>query len=359
MQTVHWFLQRSLAYFAPPFSSWRAFGRALASQLIAFNDLNAPQAWPYLLAGLLLGWLVYRRYEAQDHRDGFWRFMFPGELYRHRSAVADYKFVALDMATRAFVVAPLVSGIGWGLYKALQSLLPSVQPHSIANPIARGVLASIIALLIVDFVYYLAHYLMHHIPLLWHFHEVHHSAEVLTLVTAYRVHPLERLLNGIIVSLFTALAAIFYSVAFDREAHFLDLYGANVIFVFVSMLGIPLRHSHVWLSYGPIGNQILISPAQHQIHHSKDPKHWDKNYGLNFAFWDRMFGTLYVPRQRETIEFGVPDSDPADFSTVARLYLLPFAKAGRSAWRWTTRLPPLRTTILLGGNEDKPKGSVS
>src|SRR4030095_15072578 len=48
-----------------------------------------------------------------------------------------------------------------------------------------------------------------------------------------------------------------------------------------------------------------------------------------FAFWDGLAGSLYVPKGRENLTFGLPDADPADFSTVRNLYRLPFVKARR------------------------------
>jgi hypothetical protein len=52
---------------------------------------------------------------------------------------------------------------------------------------------------------------------------------------------------------------------------------------------------------------ILISPAQHQIHHSAAKKHFNKNYGSIFALWDWMFGTLYIPESYEDLTYGVAD----------------------------------------------------
>jgi sterol desaturase/sphingolipid hydroxylase (fatty acid hydroxylase superfamily) len=329
MSPVDFLIQKVLPYFAPPFSSWRGFGEALFHQVLAVNDFETPHAWPYLLTSLLIAWLVYRWGAAARAGESFWAFAFPPALYGHRSARADYGFVAFDLATRSFFVAPLSSALGWGVYKAAQAVLPAVHHHAISDPVVRGVTASIAALLIFDFGYYVAHYLMHRIPSLWHFHEVHHSAEVLTPVTGYRVHPMERLVMGVVVSLFTAVAALFYSRSFDQEARFLDLFGANAVLIALYSLGFQLRHSHIWFSYGPVGEHLLISPAQHQIHHSKDPKHWNKNFGYNLAAWDLLFGTLYVTHGPEALEYGVPGTDPADFATVPRLYLLPFAKAAR------------------------------
>ncbi|MEC7028835.1 MAG: sterol desaturase family protein, partial [Pseudomonadota bacterium] len=54
---------------------------------------------------------------------------------------------------------------------------------------------------------------------------------------------------------------------------------------------------------------ILISPAQHQIHHSLKPEHHNKNFGEIFAFWDWMFGTLFIPDKEETIEYGIARPD--------------------------------------------------
>ena len=107
------------------------------------------------------------------------------------------------------------------------------------------------------------------------------------------------------------------------------MFGVSVIqFVFFSF-AFPLRHSHIWLSYGPVLSWIFISPAQHQIHHGTDPKHWDENFGFILIVWDAVFGALFVPKARETLRLGVPNADPRDFSSVPRLYFLPFAKAAR------------------------------
>ena len=69
-------------------------------------------------------------------------------------------------------------------------------------------------------------------------------------------------------------------------------FGMNIFACLFMLLGSNLRHTHLWIDYGPRLSRILISPAQHQIHHSADPRHFDKNIGFIFAFWDDLFGTL-------------------------------------------------------------------
>ncbi len=77
----------------------------------------------------------------------------------------------------------------------------------------------------------------------------------------------------------------------------------------------------------------IPSPAQHQIHHSKAPRHLDKNFGFIFAFWDVWFGSLYVPRAKEQIEVGLPDDQDEAYSSVLRLYALPFARSATTGVR--------------------------
>jgi sterol desaturase/sphingolipid hydroxylase (fatty acid hydroxylase superfamily) len=36
---------------------------------------------------------------------------------------------------------------------------------------------------------------------------------------------------------------------------------------------------------------VIVTPDMHRIHHSTERVETDSNYGFNFAFWDRLFGT--------------------------------------------------------------------
>ena len=156
-------------------------------------------------------------------------------------------------------------------------------------------------------------------------HQVHHSAEVLTPSTAYRVHPVELIGFAVFHAPAIGLAAAFYQNLIGPPVQVATIFGVS----FLGLLGSHLRHSHILFSFGPLVSRIILSPAQHVIHHSVDPQHWDKNFGVKFAFWDALFGTLYVPKRVETLRFGLPDAEPRDFTTVSKLYFLPFAKSAR------------------------------
>ena len=67
-----------------------------------------------------------------------------------------------------------------------------------------------------------------------------------------------------------------------------------------------LRHSHIWIPFQGLAGKLFQSPAHHQVHHSTDPRHFDKNLGFALAVWDWAFGTLHIPaREREVSEYGV------------------------------------------------------
>lgn len=332
-------LDKLLAYLLHPFSSGTEIWNGLTSAIQAFSfDLNSRTAIPYLLTSLAIAWLIHRQRKTAGDAStpsSFRQFVFPREVYLHPSAVIDYKFVAVDLTIKSFLYVPAISAASWGLYKVLASLLGASPVGSSPAPVT-AVSASVtlvVALMLTDFGHFVSHYLMHRVPLLWHFHQTHHSAEVLTPVTVYRMHPVEGLVNSLVLSVLSALGAAVYSALSSEDVGFGTILGVNGILFFYYVFAFQLRHSHVWLSYGPVLSRLLISPAQHQIHHSKDARHWDRNYGFTFAIWDWMCGTLYVPVSRERIEFGIPDSNPEDFSTVGRMYFRPFRRAMESL-RW-------------------------
>jgi sterol desaturase/sphingolipid hydroxylase (fatty acid hydroxylase superfamily) len=79
-----------------------------------------------------------------------------------------------------------------------------------------------------------------------------------------------------------------------------------------------LRHSHMWIAFTGLAGRILQSPAHHQLHHSANPVHFDRNLGFALAVWDWVFGTLVIPPSaREPIVFGVGGEAPPFPSALA------------------------------------------
>jgi sterol desaturase/sphingolipid hydroxylase (fatty acid hydroxylase superfamily) len=155
--------------------------------------------------------------------------------------------------------------------------------------------------------YWFNHWLSHKVPLLWEFHKVHHTAEVLTPLTNFRVHPVYTWIFANILALSAAIANGLGNYMFGDGAYQYALSDTNIILVLFIHAYVHLQHSHVWISFRGLAGRVFVSPAHHQVHHSGNPKHFNKNFGSCLALWDWMFGTLYVPeKKREPLTFGFP-----------------------------------------------------
>jgi sterol desaturase/sphingolipid hydroxylase (fatty acid hydroxylase superfamily) len=158
----------------------------------------------------------------------------------------------------------------------------------------------------------------------------------MTPLTLYRKHPVYDLVSTLVRSVLIGLLQGSFLVLLDQRPSLMTIAGANLFYVAFNALGANLRHSHVWLSFGRRAEHLLISPAQHQIHHSLAPRHHDKNYGEVLAIWDWMFGTLYVPEGVEEIEYGLADREgrrlPQRHTGIVSALGVPFADSFHAAF---------------------------
>ncbi len=234
---------------------------------------------------------------------GFWAWAFPRRVYATRSFVVDLQLWLLSIALRAVGFFSLVA-FAPALTNALQTFLAGdTAPNSTWPPLVIGALM----LCALDGAGYWVHRLFHEIPRLWPFHAVHHSAEQLNPVTLFRKHPVYNLLASLVHSLVTGILQGLLLGLLIGKVEVATLMGVNLFYYAFNLAGANLRHTHIWLSWGPVLEHLFISPAQHQVHHSINPRHFNKNYGEVLAIWDWAFGTLYVPKQREALEFGLAD----------------------------------------------------
>ena len=314
-----------------------------------FQEILGPtsRVYPlYLVSAFVLALLAYlqieRSHAAEDaahghdspedsDRSGFLQYVFDPRVIFHPSTRQDVKYFFVN----GLVYYALISQFLIGLH-ALSTIFYSLLITwfgELSTPLLSTsvgfVLYTILAVVALDLGVYVMHYLFHMIPVLWEFHKVHHSAEELNPMTLFRVHPVDLFLTGLVVTIFNAMAfaGMFYLTAHQPAS--LEMFGLNVILFLFYLFGYNLRHSHIWLNYPLWLSRILISPAQHQVHHSSAPKHYDKNFGLIFSFWDQLMGTSYIPRSYEKLSFGLSRENPNPFKSVADLYIKPFVWAGK------------------------------
>ncbi|MEO1025118.1 MAG: creatininase family protein [Pseudomonadota bacterium] len=305
----------------------------------------------YLLSAFVIaiGTYVYFSYREENARPdgvskGLIGFIFDRDVWLHRSALQDYMYFAFNALVYYGIVAQLlISGhVFFGAFsQGLEALFGTLSAPIFASSPLSAVLYTIAVVLAIDLGVWLTHYLQHKVKLLWQFHQVHHSAEVLTPLTVYRMHPVDLFFTGVATTALIALALAGFTYMTQVRPSEMTVMNVNVVIFAFYLIGYNLRHSHIWVSYPRWLSYILISPAQHQIHHSIDEKHWDRNMGLIFAFWDWVFGTLYVPDGYEKLEYGVKRDEPNPFDSVVAIYLKPFnmawdlirpASASRTVW---------------------------
>jgi sterol desaturase/sphingolipid hydroxylase (fatty acid hydroxylase superfamily) len=151
------------------------------------------------------------------------------------------------------------------------------------------VLQYLSALLAADFLGYLAHRLFHQ-GKLWDFHAVHHASEELDWLSSVRLHPINQAFGQVLV--IAPLALLGFNLQILGATSGLLTFWA--IFV----------HSNVRWTFGPL-RHVVATPAFHRWHHTSQSEGLDKNFGGLFLFWDRLFGTLYLPRGEQAQRFGL------------------------------------------------------
>jgi len=211
-------------------------------------------------------------------------------------------------------VALLGQFVGFGLDSA-ESITERLEFYIGAPPayiglVSAGLCFTLVASIFGDGTYYILHRLMHRVPLLWLFHSVHHSATHLTPLTQLRLHPLEMLINNVRSVLVFAFAAGVTSYLAGPALNATTLLGANAVLTAFYATGANLRHSHIRFSYGPRLERWLISPAQHQLHHSAAVEDHHRNFGSKFAIWDRLGGTLKFGSSTQKLHFGIGRRQP-------------------------------------------------
>lgn len=287
---------------------------------------------PYWVSCYLIALALYygnKRFGKKSFKKGL-SYIFPKEVWLHPSTLNDCMLAVINtvLAPYLHVVTGLLQAgvsVAAGLWVADTLVLPQSDGFPSA-PIL--LLYTFLILVTSDFSYYWAHRWAHKIDVWWELHKVHHSAEVMTPLTLARYHPID----NFIYTLFRQFGMFFPSGIFlylyPSMPSAITIMSSNLFVIMLDIVGNNLRHTHIWLSFGPRIEHFLISPAMHQIHHSDNPKHFDKNMGAFFSVWDWMFGTLYIPEEQEDIVFGIgKNKETEQFDTVPKLLLLPCFKA--------------------------------
>ena len=149
---------------------------------------------------------------------------------------------------------------------------------------------AILMLTTADFLRYWLHVASHNWIPLWRLHAVHHSPHKLYWVNVGRFHPVEKTLQFV----FDTLPFIILGIKEEVLALYFVFYAVNGFF----------QHSNVNVKLGPL-NYIVSGPELHRWHHSMVTEESNRNYGNNLIIWDILFGTRFLPNDRQVGELGL------------------------------------------------------
>ena len=208
------------------------------------------------------------------------------------TVVNDALFLVLVQMLMPFLITLPVSSLLSDLARDVG--LSDIWPNSLP------ILAQVAVMLVIgDFFRYWMHRAAHRSVRLWQFHAVHHSPKQLYWLNVGRFHPLEKAAQMLVDTLPFALLGVSKSVL----AGYLVFYAVNGFF----------QHSNCRVQLG-ILNHVIAGPELHRWHHSRVINESDSNFGNNLIIWDAMFGTRFLPSDREVAELGLLNrSYPQDF----------------------------------------------
>jgi sterol desaturase/sphingolipid hydroxylase (fatty acid hydroxylase superfamily) len=168
---------------------------------------------------------------------------------------------------------------------------------------------AVLMVLAVDFMRYWLHRFSHENETMWKLHSVHHSVEQLYWLNTGRFHPIEKTLQMSLDSLPFVLMGVNPVVL---ALYYLS-YATNGFF----------QHCNIRLRYGVL-NYIVGSAETHRWHHSRVPRESNANYGNTVIVWDLLFGTWFLPKDRDLDSVGL--QDPTYPTSFLRLLKAPFAR---------------------------------
>ena len=216
----------------------------------------------------------------------------------------------------SFVIKTLIPFSG-----VVSSLWAQEQGFGLFNQLGwSGWFEFLLFILLFDLTIYWQHRVFHMLPVLWRFHRVHHTDEDYDLTTGTRFHPI-----SILISTILKIGLVIVSGASP-----LAILSAEIILNLTSMF----NHSNICLpkQVDRVLRKIVVTPDMHRIHHSQEKIEHNCNFGFNFSFWDRFFGSYLQDsgQAQENMAIGIVDYQGSATRSLFSLFLQPF-RSERSA----------------------------
>ena len=176
---------------------------------------------------------------------------------------------------------------GW-VPPTLERMVPALLGHHVLTFIAYAI--------ILDFAEYWRHRLSHRFGWWWALHSLHHAQRQMTFWSDDRNHVLDDLIGFV---WFTAIALLIGIPPLQFP-----------LLVLLLRLLESLSHANARVSFGWLGERLLISPRFHRAHHGVlAAGQRSANYGAILPWWDMLFRTADF--DRAYVRTGDPGAEEA------------------------------------------------
>lgn len=204
-------------------------------------------------------------------------------LYSYRKKIR--LFDVQDTLANIFLGLLFVS-LGFTVTIGIYYLYEYLYQYRLFN-IQLSAFAIVVLILLDDLINYVSHRILHENRFFWAVHEVHHSSENFNFTTGIRL----TIATSLTIWPFWIILPI---LGFKTEwillvASFSHLYGLLVHTRSIDRLGIL--------------EKVLVTPSHHRVHHGKNIEYLDRNYGVIFIFWDKLFNTF--AEEKAPVEYGI------------------------------------------------------
>jgi sterol desaturase/sphingolipid hydroxylase (fatty acid hydroxylase superfamily) len=212
----------------------------------------------------------------------------PLESWRPVEAVADRRAVRTDVLYTVLVRLGLLPMIAFVLLASLAAwwegavassgLVPPTLETLVPALRDYPLLAFAAYVVVLDLGEYWRHRLQHRIGWWWALHSVHHAQRQMTFWTDDRNH----VLDDVLAALWFGALALLIGVP---PAQF-------PLILLVLRVAESLSHANVRLSFGRVGERLVVSPRFHRLHHGElSAGEHGRNYAVLLPVWDWVFGT--------------------------------------------------------------------
>ena len=182
----------------------------------------------------------------------------------------------------------------------------------------------LVILLSVSFFRYWMHRAQHSVPFLWALHSYHHRVTDLQGTNTFVSHPIDFALRNVVIYLVLGV------IGFDPFVLLVTVPATNISGTF-SHCGGDVK--------GGLFNYLFVTPEVHRWHHSAqipEGHRYSVNYGVEFSFWDIIFGTFYLPQKDGVAQpperLGYPGGGLADEPNYLKLLLAPLGLYRPLSW---------------------------